>query len=154
MTACTHSRTPGHSSCHAAHLVKPSLGYWAVAERWRHHNEKQMEAGVHSFWVMRVFSRLLCSQVRPWRQGGALPGQGEAVEPGLRRSEGWGERSLPVSRRVPAAPGLPAHVVAALLQTRAAVASAGVRGRPFRQWLHWGERGGKLRLSLRHLTHL
>lgn len=113
---------------------------WAVTAS----NRNQMEAGISSLAFFCVFFFSFCfSQVRPWRQGGALPGKGEAVAPGLQRSEGRSERSRRVFRRVPAAPGLPAHVVAALLQRRAAVAAEGLRGHAFQQRLRWRERGSK-----------
>lgn len=80
-------------------------------------------------------------QLRPWCQGGALPGQGEAMEPLLRRSEGRGQRSFPVPWPVPAAPRLPAHVVAAVRQIRAACTAAGLRGHSIQQRLRRGERG-------------
>lgn len=107
-----------------------------------------MEASISSlafFLCFFFFFPSFCcfSQVRSWRQGGALPGKGEAVAPGLQRPEGRSERSRRVFRRVPAAPGLPAHVVAALLQRGAAVAAEGLRGHAFQQRLRWRERGSK-----------
>lgn len=63
------------------------------------------------------------------------------MEPLLRRSEGRGQRSLPVPRPEPAAPRLPAHVVAAVRQICAAFTAAGLRGRSLQQRLRRGERG-------------
>lgn len=65
------------------------------------------------------------------------------MEPGLRRPEGRGEGPLLALGRVPAAPGLPARVVAALLQAGGAAAAAGLRGHAFHQRLRGAERGSK-----------
>lgn len=78
-------------------------------------------------------------QVWPRREGGALPGQGEAVELLVRRPEGRGQRPLAVARHEPTAPRLPPHVVAAVRQIRAAPAAEGLRGRSLQQRLRGGE---------------